>query len=230
MKETPLIFTADSVRGILSGIKTQTRRLLSVSNVKVDGQRPKLLGPNVPGSWEFLDFKRAELHLATPEILRVPHVSGSIHEVTMRRAEGDRIWVKETFRRSEEPRLMYAADWPKFPHTAVKWRPPIFMPRHLSRIDLRVVELRFERLQHLTEEDAKAEGVDPYIPGHGPVPRAAFYGEGGYHNAAAHDTWRMGYQHAWNDIHSPRWQMGEPPAWDENPWVMAISFKRIRPA
>jgi hypothetical protein len=69
------------------------------------------------------------------------------------------------------------------------------MPRHLSRLTLHVTEVRVQRLQEISEEDALAEGITP----------------GG-------DLMPVGRFHVrWNSLHGDN-------AWDANPWVVAISF------
>ncbi len=96
---------------------------------------------------------------------------------------------------------------------AVAWhrRLPRFMPRRYSRITLTVTEVRVERLQDISEEDARAEGVGPL--GH-PLGRTDLLWVG------SGMTWQapvLAFKDLWNSLHGPN-------AWQTNPWVCAIRF------
>lgn len=115
---------------------------------------------------------------------------------------GDRLWVRETWSAHSAGGFMYAASWDA--HALIghpKWRPSIHMPRAASRITLEVTGVRVERLQEITRGDAMAEGC--------PFPNMA----------AGHDP-REWYAKLWNDINGPG-------SWDANPWVWAITFRRV---
>jgi hypothetical protein len=70
---------------------------------------------------------------------------------------GDTLWVKETYFVDGDDTL-YRADY----DDAVirKWKPSLFMPRDKSRIELRITDIRIERLCDISEADAIAEGVE----------------------------------------------------------------------
>lgn len=129
---------------------------------------------------------------------------------------GDRLWVRETWQRHPAPRenvVCYAATGcsPKCVSPGHLWRPSIFMPRQLSRLTLEITEVRVERLQEITEADAKAEGVEPttaFTTQHGLRHRPAFYA-------------------LWDDLNAKR--NGGEYSWDRNPWVWCIAFKRVQP-
>jgi len=101
---------------------------------------------------------------------------------------GDRLWVRETWRHTassvEEARaitediasgtavdyratyieqcmreLGFSREDAEVADSFEVWRPSIHMPRWASRITLEVVDVRIERLQDISEEDARAEGV-----------------------------------------------------------------------
>jgi hypothetical protein len=126
--------------------------------------------------------------------------------------EGHRLWVRETFAApwgldykfpSGESGIFYRADNPaKFPDDG-SWKPSIFMPRKASRITLEITEVRVERLNDVSEEDAKSEGTK--YPAGGPT-----------------SCYRMGFSWLWDSCYGKG-------AWDKNPWVWAITFKRIKP-
>ena len=95
------------------------------------------------------------------------------------------------------------------------WRklPSIFMPRWASRLTLRITSVRVERVQDITEEDARAEGASrshqgdrPHFSRH-PVPN---------------DTHRLGFVHIWDSINA-----GRGFGWDANPWVWVIGFEVV---
>lgn len=92
-----------------------------------------------------------------------------------------------------------------------KWRPSIHMPRSVARIILDITDVRVERLQDITEEDAVREGV---TPGDG-SPVNGFQTESPYSATAA-------FAGLWESINGPG-------SWDANPWVWAIAF-RLTPA
>jgi len=76
------------------------------------------------------------------------------------------------------------------------------MPREAARIFLRVIDVRVERLQEITEEDARAEGCDANIPDGVPSSIVWFY-------------------EIWNRLNARRGY-----GWDTNPWVWVIEFER----
>jgi hypothetical protein len=77
---------------------------------------------------------------------------------------GDLLWVKETSFYAEnlfppqKPRYVYKADYQK--DIGVKWTPSLLMPKKASRLWLMVEEIRPERVQDISEEDAINEGLD----------------------------------------------------------------------
>jgi hypothetical protein len=214
MKERPIIMGAESVRAILEGRKTQTRRVVK--------PQPKFIGePNVP-------FKTDD---ANPRgIIDCPY--GKV---------GDRLWVREnwgvvshTFDENEnicdwkpnrpatpiqelkfgtgyyDGHVIYEADggfeWNAGDDCSIEtksdWKSSMFMPRSASRITLEITDIRVERLQDITEEDALKEG---------------------FHNYGTEVDTLDAFCEAWQKLNVKR---GYP--WELNPWVWVLTFKVVQ--
>lgn len=134
--------------------------------------------------------------------------------VKMHHDNGDRVllYVRESYTPMyfDDSRHGYKADWndeydDMLPEP--KWKPSIHMPRDDSRLTLEITDVRAQRLQDITEQDAQAEGCDPQIAGHD-----------GWHGTLT--TYRTGFVYLWNSLH------GKPGHhWLDNPEVMALSFE-----
>lgn len=227
MKEHPIRFLDFEVRAILEGRKTQTRREMTKSRSICDSCR-----------WEDLDWSRTFIDdsYAPLGMLKAGGPDNTVHRVWSRWRVGERLWVRETFidgwpadggdiqqfdaDGNELPRhVWYRADYDAAQKgwisnrgaliqgwtnddgwytDGIPWKPSIHMPRWASRITLEITEIRVQRLQEISEEDAIAEGI-----GHCDV------------DAAIAD-----YASLWDRINGPG-------AWESNPWVWAITFKRL---
>jgi hypothetical protein len=191
MKDRPILFSAPMVRAILAGTKTQTRRVAKGVHIVHEHTGEAL----------------AQLDSAGP---RIPCPYGQ---------PGDRLWVREAHlivggADSKNPRVVYAAtnDGPDAWLSPV-WRPSIHMPRWASRITLEITSVRVERLQAISEADARAEGVE-YDPGEG----GTFHVSGLGHCCS--DSAADSFRKLWESINGAE-------SWGANPWVWAITFKRI---
>jgi len=147
MNEHPILFSAPMINAILAGRKTMTRRVMKYQPTGAWAKKPLWVDdeayyhsgkPPKPGEG---------LGLGTRSDVKCPY--GAV---------GDHLWVRETFCISPKDKgLLYKADMNfDYGHT---WKPSIFMPRKASRITLEIKNIRVERLQEITEEDAKREGV-----------------------------------------------------------------------
>lgn len=142
----------------------------------------------------------------------------------IRYALGDRLWVRESFNATFLPGIIYKADGGSAKAAGYleepKWKPSIHMPRWASRITLEVTGAKVERLQDISEDDAKAEGLQEF-PCTGPHrgEGATFWSAlGGEHGARTNP--RSAFQALWEEINGDE-------AWLDNPWVTAITFKRV---
>lgn len=195
MADRPILFSAPMVRAILAGTKTQTRRVMPARPLisTYDG-RPVIQDRD--------------------GVYRAPETRYKV---------GDRLWVRERFMPAPEeappetPRptlwnIAYAAggfcecmappDYDPMLYNYERWSPSIHMPRWASRLTLTVTDVRVERLQGISEADARAEGVF--------VPEAQYAQQGSRAPVLA-------YGALWTDLNGDG-------AWEANPWVAAYTF------
>jgi hypothetical protein len=163
--DRPILFNDAMVRAILGGAKTQTRRPVGPGNSLVDGRGCR--------AWHDLDFDDRVWVDGGPSpagnagpYLHVPSTDGArVHRVYPRVFPGDHLWVREAHapRYFDDGRAGYRADYNAARIGDVvpepKWTPSIHMRRADSRLALRVTDVRVERVQNITEEDARAEGI-----------------------------------------------------------------------
>lgn len=218
IRERPILFSGKMIQAILAGHKTQTRRLVTVPWL---GARRAL--PYEP-YWVDTDGKL----LACDEY-------GDYHPAERWLSgygdPGDQLWVRETWclahpdYHSEEEGLRkgrpvrdgrwchYAATDDVDMGDGLGWRPSIHMPRWASRISLEVTEVRIERLQEIGDNDAVAEG---------------FGEERGAVGQQVRPGPRERFAELWDQINGDRWPE-RAAAWESNPWVWVVSFRRVVP-
>lgn len=205
-KERPILFSAPMVRALLDGTKTQTRRLC----------KPQ---PDIAAE------SGARVGVFTPDDQRLGRLGKAL--LCPYGQPGDKLWAREAWRTASAwdctpPRdlpgrvdLHYEANGRPNAHFCFgKLRPGMFMPRAASRITLEVTGVRVERLQDISEADALAEGVTPkWEPGCSGRLMEALGGFGFRPAASA-------YADLWEQINGPG-------AWDLNPWVWVVEFRRL---
>ena len=135
MKERPIIFSADSVKAIIDGRKTQTRRVVK---------------PNQRTKW-LLCYDWTDEYIKDPDNYLVKECPYG--------EPGNGLWVRETWADPCDERLpVYKAD-NATAYQSIKWRSPIYMPRWASRITLEITDVRVERLQDINFQGLSAEGM-----------------------------------------------------------------------
>lgn len=209
MKERPILFSAPMVRALLAGTKWQTRRVVKGLTDKMWIEETAAGGFAVcydgdpccgTGVWEVAEHSHP---------IACPYGQ-----------PGDRLWVRETWAPNEGSAggYLYRADHAGASalerhdlkagvctHRVNKWRPSIHMPRAASRLLLEVTDVRVERLNDISADDAAAEGW----PG-----------------PDANNSIVSAYPIAW---YSNLWeQINGKGSWNTNPWVWAVSFRVIK--
>ena len=139
----------------------------------------------------------------------------SVPTIWQRVKPGDRLWARETWGEQRRGGLVYRADDLRALGSSNPWRSPIHMPRQASRITLTVTAVRVERLQEISEADARAEGI-LFVPGHGHIkPADLAEGFSNYLNCTA------GFADLWDDIHGPG-------SWSADPEVVVLTFDAMK--
>lgn len=251
MTDRPILFSSAMVSALLAGRKTQTRRVLGGLGdqpiVEYDGMY----------MWK--------------QGYRWGAVSDPKFPPGVRFAVGDRLWVREAHHRTNDSKTSHLVgydfadghvtredrhiiagigDVQFFRHSLGGWGgrdsrnyPAMHMPRWASRLTLIVTEVRVQRLQEISEEDAIAEGLESQQGGGlGPGPGFKWVGIG-YHagtmsswgkcyhtphgagmsgcscNVAGPSPAQCAYRELWDHLNAARGF-----GWNANPWVVAVSF------
>ncbi len=224
MNEKPILFSSPMILAILDGCKTQTRRVVkpTQSTPKVaplrmepwliDGEQetdddglPCWAGyhPDYPGEakWFSCPYGGVDHQLWVRE--------AAIPDFPKEFSYYDWTWaeVPEEYR---SPRyVQYRATF-RDPET-LRWHPSIHMPRWASRITLRITDVRVERLQEITDNDALAEGITGVL-------------DDGIWSYNGHVLPRDGFADLWDSIN------GKGYPWTDNPFVWVVSFERVKDA
>jgi len=183
IKERPILFNGEMVRAILEGRKTVTRHAVKGDGLEwLEGFIPKFVADPGNGLCPY----------------GIP---------------GDRLWVRETFacglctpstmayRATHKP-----SDLDEGWNEPIKWTPSIHMPRGACRILLEITAVRIERLQNITPEQCKAEGIVQRFPN--------------INDQFTPRILRGAFLELWNSVGGD---------WAANPWVWVVEFKRAIP-
>jgi hypothetical protein len=201
MKERPMMFTGATVQAILDGRKTQTRRIVSPQPIR-QHHLGRLANWPFPGEYGLVEMTN---YATVVRNIECPHGIPK-----------DRLWIKETWAETYKTKnttaYVYRADNPQV--KIERWKSAMFMPRRASRINLEITDVHVERLQDISDADAKAEGI--YLQS-----------SHGLYNADHTKMWGgrtpvEGYRALWDSLNSKRGF-----GWDKNPWVWKITFKRV---
>lgn len=212
MIERGMIFNGEMVRAILDGRKTQTRRIVKGTEGAVKFCKEW----DINGEEIFVVLGEKDHTRMNPVFGATSCPFGTV---------GDRIWVRETWAEAGAgaPNLkLYRANYPAHvpphyenvpPADEIRWTPSIHMPRAACRILLEITSVRVERLNAISEEDARAEGIiDGGCLNCGePEPCGCANPEPDATDAFAY---------LWQSIYGQE-------NWNANPWVWVIEFKSI---
>jgi hypothetical protein len=229
MKERPILFSAPMVRAILEGRKTQTRRVMKVQPTLHDfgagGVKFAIVKPETSPGYEAVgcDIIKA----GDTAYAKMPYG-----------APGDRLWVREAwaYRLDHDhlsPTQLIAAGvreawfWADGPGhccntgcagAAGRIRASMHLPRAYSRITLEITDVRVQRVQDISEEDARDEGVSTL-----PLAMMKRWVPSGPDNGVPVEM-REVFAHLWDSINAKRGF-----SWASNPWVWSVTFAKAEP-
>ena len=226
MKELLILFSGPMVEAILEGRKIQTRRTAGLEVVNEN-----------PDAWAYPLFDKTDP--LTFYLFRSKEDS-EVFGAKPRYRVGDHLWVKETYQdwcphwkgmwcgcgskemQQELHGVIYRADNfvrpPSFNAEAMlknlpplKWKSGRFMFKKFARLWLEVTEVRPQRLQEISREDAVAEGI---------FVNKMCYGQ---------DTADFPLRYNAADAFADLWDSinGKTHPWESNPYVWAYTFKRL---
>ena len=218
MADRPILFSAQMVRALLDGRKTQTRRIITPGNSLFNGGRWSALHKRQEWDWEGAWVDGGPSPMGNPgPYLKLPwqagddDFEGSVHRIYPVIQPGDRLWVKEAVAWVSGWGWRYRADNDDLSEKREqgevgRWRSPIHMPRWASRLTLTATDVRPQRLSEISLGDCYAEGctVGQTEANSGALPVGW---TGPWHE----------YRSLWNSLHGPD-------AWDANPWVWVKTF------
>ena len=219
----PILFNTEMVHAILDGRKTCIRRVIKHNTEAVLNSTYHMEHPEIEDAW----FIR--------RLCRAPY------------APGDILYVRETWHRYTklvgkgegchlEEHYGYKASIANSEDAAEPWKPSIHMPKEAARIWLKVTDVRVERLQDITEDGAKAEGMPdsldypvdkvycPLCKGEGIIGTVDVHSLGHVDVDCPYcDSYRKRFENLWNSINKKSFDRY---GWDANPWVWVIEFER----
>ena len=219
MKERPILFTPENTRRIISGEKVQTRRVLKQqppTSCAYLTQQEHPLGMRVwgftdggtldPAWWPWIENEQAWL--------RCPYG-----------VPGDRLYIKEGIvKHASIPHLVgYRLDGCKVTESWEKHLTAMFMPKWAARYWLEITNIKVERVQDITAEDALAEGIS----------KTDYWKPKEVDGKPFEEKWwddyefwqrypQIAFKNLWDSINKKKH------SWDSNPWCWCISFRRLK--
>lgn len=193
----PILFNTEMVRAILDGRKTCTRRLVKPQ------PKSKLCYTFAGSDSDTWGYPNRTAHEIWGEEFKLPN---DITEEELSKRwnppyhTDDILYVRETWKKAPNG-YYYYEDWKRNDIADVtKWKPSIYMPKDAARIWLKVTDVRVERLQDMTDDDAEAEGCFDYTS-----TALGFF-----------DVWDSTIKKSDLDRYG----------WNASPWVWVIEFER----
>jgi hypothetical protein len=219
IKSRPIIFSSMMIRAIQDKLKTQTRRIIRFPKHAYSPNLDwiKSIHRDGKGNWVACSTNRPGLD----EFTRKAYPNGEGFLCQYGRI-GENLWVRETCffewpsdcppENIKDCKVIYKADNPDYmfdksireEYPEYRWTSAIFMPRWASRFELKILDIKAEKLKDISEKDAQSEGVECF---------ADIDYTSGY-------TYRFRFMQLWDSINKKQGL-----TWNDNPWVWVIKFQ-----
>ena len=232
-KSRPIIFKAEMVRAILDGRKTQTRRVINPRSKNDFIYEPEnKYSYSIRGRralWH--SFKTQERLIEKFCPYGVPsdflYINEGFVTFSHRHVENhDRKYpIHRHLPHYPDCITLFKVDDYELPNN-IKWSSPIFMRKNESRISLRIVDIRVERVQDIDDYGAIKEGVEPDLIGNA----SDLFKENdviidqSFEHPSDFGYWKNPKEkfiELWDSINAKRGY-----SWESNPWIFIISFQR----
>jgi len=234
--ERPILFSSLMVCAIRMGLKHQTRRIIKKPpepfGTSYYPAESWFIGRHPGGGWRAVDLCQ---YINPDGFEDIPEAAatgfGCPHGWV-----GDRLWVREAWATHrmydlykpsgldpEVAPIVYLAgrqDYKTKPAIIGKTRPSIFMPRWAARTVLQIRDVRVERLQDISEEDAVDEGIAYGFRCNAGWPDYEHIRNGVCE--VTQDSAGMSFASLWDSLNAKRGI-----SWEANPWVWVINFRMI---
>jgi hypothetical protein len=217
-KFRPILFSTPMVQAILENRKTMTRRTKGLEKFN-----------EAPDSWRYDGFDEEEKSHYMELISSDGKFTEKYFEVICPYNLGDVLWVRESFGQILSlDEIVYKADVcsPEIDKPYFGWKPSLFMPKQACRIFLKIKSIKVERLQDISEEDIKNEGVKVLVNNignvlfelgekHGPI-----FFTSNINTMSIHEVWLVHWAALWCKINGIQ-------SWIANPFVFVYEFEQI---
>lgn len=218
--EKPILFNTEMVQAILEGRKTCTRRILAEKELLDEKWGLDREPYSKNGKWYF--DKQTRVDDSVTEELKPRYKVGDILYVRETWCDTTKDLKDDSDLEVGECRYIFKVDdnghrQPIVEIDVKRWRPSIHMPKEAARIFLEVIDVRAERLQDITEEQAINEGIRKYTKDGELYKYAA--SEGQYKWSYMPRNPIEPFKKLWDSCYN--W----PKCWRYNPWVWVIEFK-----
>ena len=220
MKARPIIFQGHTVCALVDDRKTHSRRIVNARK-SAEGL---VLSPGI--GYDIASEHQESLAIQGYELTKHDDGLFTVIPPCPYSQPGDLLWVRESFRNARSGAPIYRADKAKSMgmdeySDRHKWKSSIYMPRWASRLTLRITDVRVERVQDISEDDAVAEGLrvvkeDDAILWYSGLATEDW---GGWSELWQPDDPVAAYRDLWESINGN---------WDENPWVWVLEFEVIQ--
>lgn len=208
---SPMLFSDMMVRALINKTKTQTRRTIGLDKINENPDEWRFIGTNYGSSGKLFGvFQNVIIQGKFKMDIQFPY--GDV---------GTILWVRETFAKTESfksndnnPLYVYRSELSEHLQLLFKWKPSIHMPKKAARIFLKIESFHCERLQDITPDDAKSEGIE-FFHNDG---TNIFYKD--YTDSGKGLPPTVSYISLWVNINGIE-------SANKNPWVWIIKFSQV---